>query len=400
MFKSILDEHKNGIMILNQNLEVEYANNILKKIFTSTEGKRCGEFLECIHQNIEKKRCLETTKCQKCNIKYNIYRVISGEIANISIENIEYEALLNNKKEKIFMSIEIKKNQNFIIIEFFKLKTKENLLISDRRVLDEMLDNLEDYIFCKDTLGRYIYGNKAFCKSLNVEKINLIGKKDLDLFDKNTVQNWIIGDNKALEKGEFIGEEKVNGKYLKVTKQRLDLDNETLLICTVKDITYEKKEREKAYIDSLTGVGNRRAYNKKIEKIFTNKKNNYNMALLDLDYLREINNQWGHTNGDLALKVVVESIKNSGIKYLYRIGGDEFAFLIDSELNSLEICEKIIEEIQKFKIGNKKLSASIGLTNLKLEDSITDNFNLVDKALYESKKSGRGKITIFRKGDA
>ncbi|MGL4977605.1 MAG: diguanylate cyclase [Cetobacterium sp.] len=398
MFEKILDEHRNGIMILNKEFEVFYTNKVLQKIFNHTPGKRCGEFFECIHQSYEKKRCLETKRCESCSIKNNIKKVLEGKIKKIYLENVEYDAMINEKVEKISMSIEIKnliyKNENYITIEFFKLKTVNEILISNKRILDEMLDNLGDFIFYKDITGKYIYGNKSFCDYIGVKKIDLIGKTDNDLFSEDMIKEWEKADKKAWELGSFTVEEKVNGRYFNIKKQSLNTEEEPILICVIRDITYERKEMKKAYSDSLTGVGNRHAYDKEIRKIFDEKIKEYSMALLDVDFLREINNELGHSQGDIALKEVTKVIKKSGLEKIYRIGGDEFAFLIENELNALEVCQKINEEIKKVKIKDRALSSSIGVINLRYEESIVTNFNSVDGALYESKNSGRGKVTI------
>ncbi|MGL4628526.1 MAG: hypothetical protein ACRCXX_01375, partial [Cetobacterium sp.] len=61
------------------------------------------------------------------------------------------------------------------------------------------------------------------------------------------------------------------------------------------------------------------------------------------------------------------------------------------------ICQNINKEIKKIKIGEHILSSSIGLINLRYDKSIITNFNFADKALYESKRSGRGKVTMMKK---
>lgn len=397
MFEIVLDKHKNGIIILDEDFKVHYSNNVLKKIFKNHQDKRCGEFLECIHQKSSKKRCLETKRCSTCNMRKNISRVLEGEIKEIYIDNIEYQALINNQKEKISMNIELKRiekdGKKFVIIEFFKMKTKNDVLISDERILDGVLDNLGDYIFYKNKHGKYVYANKAFCNYIGIKKIDLIGRTDEELFPDKLVKCWAEGDNKALTLGKHVSEDKFSRRYFKVTKQRVDLENETLLVCVTRDITHEKQELKKAYLDGLTGVGNRYGYDKKIRKIFKSKKQNYSLALLDLDFLREINNELGHTSGDVALKSVAKIIKEAGMTDIYRIGGDEFAFLIDEKSDSLEICQQINAKIKTVKIEDRYLSASIGIIELKYDESIINNFNSADEALYESKKMGRGMVT-------
>ncbi|WP_297598701.1 diguanylate cyclase [uncultured Cetobacterium sp.] len=401
MYKLFLDNHRNGVMILDKDFKVCYSNKILQQVFKKDSGERCGEFLECFNQNLEKKRCLETSRCSGCNIRKNIKRVLDGELDDIYIENVMYEAFIYKQKKEICIGIEIKKINKmanvFVAIEFFKVKMDEKLLISDERIMDEILDNIGDYIFYKDTSLKYIYANKAFCNFIGLKKIDLIGKEDKDLFPKYMSEEWKKIDDYVLENGKYSGESKFNGRYYKINKERVKIDKGNLLACVIKDITYEKNEMKKVYIDKLTEVGNRHGYDEKIREIFEKKNRSYDLILLDLDHLRDLNNNFGHSTGDKALKYVAKTLKSEGLTDIYRIGGDEFAILTDNTEDSFEVCNRINLKIKKMVLDGKKISVSMGLVRLKYEESILTNFNYADRALYESKEKGRGIVTKIKR---
>lgn len=394
MYKEILDNHKNGILILDEKFQVIYTNKIIQNIFKKATKERCGELLECLYQMKEKKRCMETSKCSDCNIRKNLVKVMNGELKKISVEKVEYEAFINGENCKVEMGLEIKRleknKKNLIYLEIFKMKTEKEVLISTRRFIDEVLDTLDDYIFYKNEKLLYVYANKSYCDYIGVKKIDLIGKSDSEIFPEEYCKEWKKSDKIALENGTFLEESEYKGRYFKIVKNKIEVDNVFLIACTIKDITFEKLEIEKAYLDNLTTLGNRRAYDKKISEIFVERDKEYVLALMDLDYLREINNELGHSCGDSALKKVAEIIKREKIKNIYRIGGDEFALVISKD--EIEKIYKINENIKKEKVKDISLSSSIGVIQLEFNDGILKNFNRVDKALYKAKQLGRGRV--------
>lgn len=132
------------------------------------------------------------------------------------------------------------------------------------------------------------------------------------------------------------------------------------------------------------------------------------MALLDIDFFKDYNDGFGHLEGDIALKEISllldESMKRTS-DYVFRIGGEEFAILFDSD--SFEKANSVLKKInkaineKKLKTYNKEVSeyltVSIGLGFIKTQNFEKENkkkiYNDVDYLLYESKKNGRNKIT-------
>ena len=177
--------------------------------------------------------------------------------------------------------------------------------------------------------------------------------------------------------------------------EKLEKVEDKELVLLVKKLIDERNYlSEIANIDTLTGLNNRRI----LERI----RECSGVVMCDIDDFKKVNDTYGHDIGDTVIKRVTEIIKeNTRSKdYVCRFGGDEFF------IGFVECPENIIDErIEKIKIevSNDRL-----LT--KLKDKVTISFGFVinynledldslikkaDKALYESKKNGRNKITKY-----
>lgn len=153
-----------------------------------------------------------------------------------------------------------------------------------------------------------------------------------------------------------------------------------------------------AYTDPLTNLPNRRAFEGESQKIlenFTRYNRKFCIAMLDLNGFKRINDNYGHTNGDRALRQMADCIKRSLRKtdILARYGGDEFIVLLpetDLEAATL-VMEKLISAIESCEIqinesSVEKLSISYGLslfpqTSRNLDELIA----AADKHLYRNK---------------
>jgi len=166
---------------------------------------------------------------------------------------------------------------------------------------------------------------------------------------------------------------------------------------------YEKSLFDSSSTDALTQLFNR-GYFEKTAKILLEKAKRNNdtvfFMVLDIDYFKKINDKYGHPIGDLVLKEIAKEIKNSLRKsdLIGRIGGEEFAVLIDNYKNNFDIANKIRRNIRKlhFEIDNEEFSVTISIGGV-----VSKNYNYeylykkADKALYEAKKE-RNKVVIFK----
>ena len=162
-----------------------------------------------------------------------------------------------------------------------------------------------------------------------------------------------------------------------------------------------------ANTDSLSQLLNRRGFfNKAKESLnqLSNKDKSVSIIILDIDFFKRVNDEYGHDTGDQAIKWIAQNIKeqfiNTGISA--RIGGEEFAILLpDYSLSAArESAEYLRENISKhpfyYKGAHINLSVSAGVsTALNGQMSIKDLLSLADKRLYLAKETGRDKVVTF-----
>ncbi|MBN1699978.1 MAG: GGDEF domain-containing protein [Spirochaetales bacterium] len=160
--------------------------------------------------------------------------------------------------------------------------------------------------------------------------------------------------------------------------------------------------------DELTGLYNRRGLLLIGEERFNNTKSNERFAILygDLDDLKVINDSFGHTEGDFAIKTISDILRNTlkSADIEGRLGGDEFVVIIDniSDENDVGIIiEKIQKNIEAFNKASKKpynLSITFGYSIFDKNKYIAFSQMLkeADKRLYSFKKKKKPDFTIIK----
>lgn len=162
-----------------------------------------------------------------------------------------------------------------------------------------------------------------------------------------------------------------------------------------------KEYKISAETDHLTGLANRRAWEMQMKKI----KTHYtmcNVLIIDIDYFKQINDQYGHANGDEILKQFAELLHRETREHdiKARIGGEEFGILIPmlSQTEVIKVAERIRSSISKheFKLLDQQtihISVSIGVANGKSEH-LREMVHSADACLYHAKNSGRNRTHI------
>lgn len=173
-----------------------------------------------------------------------------------------------------------------------------------------------------------------------------------------------------------------------------------------------KKERHLSGIDELTHVFNRRKFNELFIELWNQakeEKQNISIMLIDLDYFKEFNDNYGHSAGDVMLKNIGEILEKESSKYggyVFRYGGDEFVILFP-DINIIqgeEVGNTILKAINDAKLEHpyspigKVQTVSIGVTSTipKDEINIKEFFNYADTALYLSKRYGRNRVSVWK----
>lgn len=151
-----------------------------------------------------------------------------------------------------------------------------------------------------------------------------------------------------------------------------------------------------AHLDGLTGLRNRRAFDKDLGVLLA-KANTDQAAILlgDLDQFKPFNDNYGHQAGDEALKAVTRCLERFKNVRVYRYGGEEIAVLVEvtnrneAEALAKAMCKAVFDlNILHEHSVHKRLSISFGVHLLTNDLSSEENIQAVDKHLYEAKKAG------------
>lgn len=154
-----------------------------------------------------------------------------------------------------------------------------------------------------------------------------------------------------------------------------------------------------ALTDSLTELGNNRAFYDDFEReIARAKRHDHAMvlALIDIDDFKAVNDKDGHSHGDDVLALVGERLRTARQEDRgYRIGGDEFALILteaDPKAAATAL-SRLQKELREALLG---ATVSIGYVNLAGPELVAGSYDLADAALYEAKRAGRNRTVCFR----
>ena len=163
--------------------------------------------------------------------------------------------------------------------------------------------------------------------------------------------------------------------------------------------------KKEAVTDALTGLYNRRYFEESLEKeVARAKRQNqpFSVIGIDLDFLKKINDTYGHSFGDLAITTIADILKSNArsIDVPARIGGEEFDILLpgvstEGASAAAERIRKAIENKEIDTIGH--ITGSLGVaTYLVHTENVEELLELTDQAMYASKRNGRNRVTVAK----
>jgi diguanylate cyclase (GGDEF)-like protein len=168
--------------------------------------------------------------------------------------------------------------------------------------------------------------------------------------------------------------------------------------------------RKLVFRDSLTGLFNHRYFQELMDQELSRSqryKRQLSLIMLDIDHFKKINDTFGHPRGDLVLKAVSDAVKGKirDSDILARYGGEEFALILpETDLNGAvvlaERCRRVVEQMEVQAEGQTiKTTISVGVTAYSPENGSVGKSEVIDaadKALYNSKHSGRNRISVLK----
>ena len=177
-------------------------------------------------------------------------------------------------------------------------------------------------------------------------------------------------------------------------------------ICPVRNACQFIAIEQAALTDSLTGVPNKRAMDEALSRaccLGDRHGEQHSLILCDLDYFKQVNDQYGHVVGDHILKLAAEELEKAvrNSDSVYRFGGEEFAILLahTDEANAREVGDRIRDFISTIVVDcgdtDVTVTASCGVA-MRLADETADQWLArADEALYQAKAHGRNCTRVF-----
>lgn len=240
-----------------------------------------------------------------------------------------------------------------------------------------------------------IYVRKKIVKPINMlsEAAGQYGQRQGDSHREFSSINIHTGDELEVLLGSMVQMEKDIENYihnLTQTKEQLTSARQ-----------HADDMQKAALLDSLTGIRNRLAYDKEIvrleEEIREKGMENYGIAMIDLNFLKVINDTYGHEYGNAAIvalsKMICDVFVHSPV---FRIGGDEFVVLLrNNDYDKIEaLQQESNDRLAELQANDslqpwEKLSAAFGyaLFDPSLDQSADDVFKRADQKMYERKKA-------------
>ena len=243
-----------------------------------------------------------------------------------------------------------------------------------------------------------------------------IGKGQELAFDLPMVAQRVLDDDEAsrmvlsaplIGKKSFFGlllaiQEGKGGPYTREDEQLITVLANQAAIVLENHRLYQKLEKE-AITDGLTGVYNYRFLMTTLEKEIQRArrfKETFSFVMMDVDNLKEYNDQRGHLYGSEALKIIAAILKDTcrQIDFVSKYGGDEFGIiLLQTDMDGARIVtERVIAVVADHvfeKNAKGLLTCSAGISLFPDDgDTVRDIVASADKALYEAKHRGKNQV--------
>lgn len=161
----------------------------------------------------------------------------------------------------------------------------------------------------------------------------------------------------------------------------------------------------KAYSDELTGLPARRSLNEEMMKL----EGNYVIAMVDIDFFKKFNDNYGHDAGDDVLRLIARNMKECKKGMFFRYGGEEFTILFPGKrlVEVVPYLDEVREKIAQCKFvlrgkegsgkgAGKKLNVTVSIGVAEPSNTSADPQEVMkaaDTALYRAKEQGRNRVS-------
>ena len=419
----LLQENLDAVVIVDSE-KYQYKSIIRKGIFTTFLGET-GSY----HDLIEKLWFHFSDSNEKITKDYHVFVssygefkgkysrrlkiMVEGRLRPNLIQLLVYP--LENPKKYLFVMDELDENE---YEEEFSTAKKVNT-IQNTYLFSMYIDIVHD---TTSSLSITEISDDTVNSSIKYSEwrmmiVNMIWPEDQEQFLRRTDPEYLKKNFTPGRTSSFdCMMQNLEGKYIwvKLIFSRAETNNEddyrfVFMVQNIHENSVEllstlKKYEELALTDSLTGIYNHGGIETELYNAINIRSKTdepISLMMLDLDYFKKVNDTYGHSAGDSVLKQFTSIIKKFMIEEkaaVGRWGGEEFVIVCygkngDTFFGMAEQIRKNVEEYEFPEIGH--ITCSIGVTEIKADDTFSDAFNRLDKAMYASKQIGRNMVTIL-----
>lgn len=290
------------------------------------------------------------------------------------------------------------------------LKSAVDALTRDGAVLDEATTRQVFYKYIADideVAAQHI--SQGFQKVMADMEQSATAAGSQAVHFGGVLEKW-SEDTAALSSGSDLGLEQLlqhtSAMQGSITTLKARLDESR---CEIQRLRQEvTKAREDALADSLTGLVNRKGFDRALAACLSQplaEPQGLSLLMADIDHFKQVNDTYGHVFGDKVLRAVAQMLKNGvkGQDTPARFGGEEFVVLLPATPleGAHQLAERLRATIESCRIKRvdknetvANVTVSIGVACYRPGESASDFIARADQALYTSKNRGRNRVTI------
>ncbi|WP_240843247.1 diguanylate cyclase [Acidaminobacter sp. JC074] len=342
---------------------------------------------------LDKTGTIKATNVQYLSNTSNLPQYLKNYVDDLIKSDIKsnfYEHTFKFTNKKVILYVGILSNEDIIIMEqdlYFLSEAKDsanklNVAVSGLLIL----------------LGTIISIPLSIHLTRPILQINDLVNEIKDLkFDKK------LNISNKDEIGDLANSINFIALKLRTTLDKLDQKNKQLLDEQNLLINLNTQLQHSSETDALTKLSNRLKIDKDLEHCrnnFKNSQKDFSIILLDIDFFKKVNDNYGHLVGDEVLKEFAHILKSNTREtdLVGRWGGEEFIIIlqntpISKAYNKAESIRKIIE-LYNFDTVNR-ITVSMGVGSYNSIMDIDQLMSKIDNALYKAKENGRNQVQII-----
>jgi len=424
----------------HNNISTDYEQKILKK-FRSEEMKEFKEIrykkklryffyalpgaritascLECHGKPKEAPESIQKTYGLSSGYNLNIGDLSSMLSIEIPLENLYRDNLISFIYQSLFVLLLFVLSY-FLAMFVINIISHRQQLHHDSLQLKASLTNYSKHLIrtLTNSSGIFIEASDAFYELTGYTQKELIGQKDtILLINQKELSAYAQIQIILLQGHVYHGEIQLkakNGNYFWVSLSITPIkDSHERIIefeTVYNNISKQKSLEHDANTDAMTHLLNRRTFNEHFLQEYEKVKESlqyFSFLMIDIDFFKHYNDNYGHKQGDEVLQKVAQSLKQTFEQehaYVFRLGGEEFG-VIFSHTDKAYIVDKTnqcCKDIENLKIDHKfsqissyiTISLGVLITDFSISIDFDDFYRKSDELLYQAKMSGRNCVKV------